>query len=171
MYDLETLLHAVYKDDLDRIPHRLLALDPGNDTGWALFVDGKLTEWGQSDTCEDTGGSCGVSCQIFWKELPALFDKTRPTQVIMENYRVYSHKLERHTFSEVPTLRLIGGIDFLCWLQGIPIYYQMATQHKSFVSDAKLKSWGLWKEGMRHSRDAIRAGIYFLMISNVKAQK
>ena len=37
---------------------------------------------------------------------------------------------------------------------------------KGFVTDAKLKEWGLWQDGLRHSRDAIRHGIYFLVVSN-----
>jgi hypothetical protein len=39
----------------------------------------------------------------------------------------------------------------------------MASQAKAFVTDQKLKEWGFWKEGMRHSRDAIRHGLYFLL--------
>jgi hypothetical protein len=29
-----------------------------------------------------------------------------------------------------------------------------------------LKKWDFWKPGMRHSRDAIRHGIYWLLITN-----
>jgi hypothetical protein len=43
------------------------------------------------------------------------------------------------------------------------IHYQMATTAKTFVTDEKLKQWGFWQEGMRHSRDAIRHGLYFLL--------
>ena len=53
----------------------------------------------------------------------------------------------------------------------IPIAYQMAFQGKGFATDARLKEWGFWKEGMKHSRDAIRHGIYYLLVTNLKKVK
>lgn len=177
MLSIEEILNKVYGGDLSTIPRRLLCLDPGETTGWALFVDGKLTEWGQADTFhKDT------KC-INWAACMKLMEEQDPTTVICENYRVYEHKLDRHSYSEVPTLRIIGGFELLCF-QGlpkwesddptpgdliwtsIPIFYQMASQAKGFITDEKLKAWGLWKEGMKHSRDAIRHGLYYLIITN-----
>lgn len=84
--------------------------------------------------------------------------------VIYENYRVYAHKLERHSNSEVYTLRLVGVIEYLCDVKHkIPYYNQMAQQAKGFVTDDKLKKWGYYRQGLRHARDAIRHGCYFLL--------
>lgn len=166
MYSLSELIAAKYKGREELIPKRMLCLDPGNDTGWSYFENGNLVRWGQLDTAEDKGGVNGSSTLLFWKPLQNLFFDCAPTVVVCENYRVYSHKLERHTFSEIPTLRLIGGIDFLAFSLKTQVFYQMATAHKGFVTDDKLKYWGLWKEGQRHSRDSIRAGVYYLLVSN-----
>lgn len=159
------VLHKVYKGDLSKIPNRLLAIDPGETTGWALFEEGKLTRWGQ----EETVTKVGKEKVLNWAPLMRLFTMS-PDVVVCENYRIYAHKLERHSFSQVETLRLIGGIDLLCSMCNgkgpTPIYYQMSVQHKGFVKDERLKEWGFWKEGQKHSRDAIRAGIYFLIITN-----
>lgn len=158
-----------------KVPKRLLCLDPGETTGWALFEDGKLTRWGQIPTVKNE--------VIHWTTLNALFIDTWQDFVVCEDYRIYQHKLARHSFSPVLTLRLIGGIDLLCNLgwynfDGIdefdhsynkstcPIHYQMATTAKTFCTDERLKQWGFWQESMRHARDAIRHGCYFLLFYN-----
>lgn len=164
-----------------QVPERLLCLDPGETTGWALFEESSLVRWGQIVTVQKE--------QLKWNNLGNLFVEQKPTAVVCENYRIYDHKLARHTFSPVLTLRLIGGIDCLCrfgWYENLgphyideyggyrdyyeqhtcPIYYQMATQAKGFVTDDKLKQWGFYDSSMRHARDAIRHGCYFLLFHN-----
>jgi len=137
-----------------------------------------LTNWGQIATVVTNG----KQKQIDWRALVKLFIQVKPTCVVCEDYKIYAHKLERHTFSSVETLRLIGGIDMLCklnilqclngiFVDTIPIAYQMAFQGKGFATDARLKEWGFWKEGMKHSRDAIRHGIYYLLVTNLKKVK
>lgn len=142
-------------------PATLLCLDPGETTGWAVFENGKLTAAGQAKTKE--GG---------WETIAKLFDDVMPTHVIFENYRVYAHKLERHSNSEVYTLRLVGVIEFLCdVIHNISRYDQMAYQAKGFVSDDKLKDWDFYKPGYRHARDAIRHGCYFLLFDKALDSK
>lgn len=137
-----------------------------------------MTNWGQIATVVTNG----KQKQIDWRALVKLFIQVKPTCVVCEDYKIYAHKLERHTFSSVETLRLIGGIDILCklnilqclngiFIDTIPIAYQMAFQGKGFATDARLKEWGFWKEGMKHSRDAIRHGIYYLLVTNLKKVK
>lgn len=124
-------------------------------TGFAVFHNHHLVRGGQIRTVVDG--------QILWDEIFKLIITEEVSQVVCEDYRVYQHKLERHSFSPVVTLRLIGGIDFICHLSKLPVHYQMATQAKGFVTDQKLKEWGFWQDGLKHARDAIRHGCYFLL--------
>lgn len=134
-------------------PKRLLVLDPGHTTGWSVFEDGKMTAAGQLDNYNQG-----------WGSVAKLFADVNPTMVLYENYRVYSHKLERHSNSEVYTVRLIGVLEFLCEvIYGIMHYNQMAHQAKGFVSDEKLKAWNMYQVGQKHARDSIRHGCYFLL--------
>lgn len=136
-------------------PVRLLCLDPGETTGWAVFEHGELSATGQASTSA-----------LGWIEIDRLFADVQPTMVIFENYRVYEHKLSRHANSEVYTLRLVGVIEYLCEVKyKIPYYNQMAHQAKGFVKDERLMEWGYYKPGMRHGRDAIRHGCYFLLFN------
>lgn len=142
------------RGDEFKAPPRVLCLDPGETTGYALFEHGTLTTAGQVRTIDD------------WKIISDLFEEMNPTHVVYENYRVYSHKLDRHAFSEVYTLRLIGVIEFLCdVVYRIPYCNQMAQQAKGFTTDEKLKHWGFYDKGPKHARDAMRHGVYYLLFN------
>lgn len=166
MYTLNELITVRYNSAELAVPHKVLALDPGNCTGYAIFTDGECSEAGQIETIQEHQNNNGVSCLIDWDAVFVLLEQDDWDYVVMENYRIYSHKLDRHTFSEVPTLRLIGGIDAWCDQRRTPLFYTMATNAKGFVTDAKLKAWGLNKtHALRHSADAIRHAIYFLLVT------
>lgn len=142
-----------------RIPERLLCLDPGKTTGWCLFERGKLTRWGQVPDCYDDKN-------IDISGLMSLFNDIQPDFILYEDYRVYANKLDRHAYSPVMTVRLIGMIEAYCQMNCISHHKQMATTAKNFCTDAKLEAWGFWRQGMRHARDAIRHGTYFLLFYN-----
>lgn len=149
------------KDDM-----RVLALDPGHTTGWGYFEGPHMCKYGQAMTLiERVGNNEGVLC---YRELLDLLDGINPNVIVCEDYRVYAHKVERHVNSRVPTLHLIGAIELWAYLHHVPVVFQMASTAKGFVTDDKLKAWGLYKEGMRHSRDAFRHACYFLLFGGVK---
>lgn len=151
MIPFEELLRKHRGPDF-KAPERLLCLDPGETTGYALFENGKPTVVEQARTVDN------------WLVIGRLFANIGPTMVIYENYRVYEHKLQRHANSEVFTLRLVGVIEYLCdVIHVIPRYNQMAHQAKGFVTDDKLKAWNFYQPAKRHGRDAIRHGCYFLL--------
>lgn len=139
-----------------KVPERLLCLDPGKTTGWCLFENGQLTKTGQVNDCFDDKNIDATG-------LYNLFEEVNPDFILYEDYKVYSHKLERHTFNPVFTLRLIGAIESYAQIKKISSHKQMAVTAKNFVTDEKLKQWGFWQTGMRHARDAIRHGCYFLL--------
>lgn len=137
-------------------PPVLLGIDPGGEIGWSVFTDGELAKAGQ------TPGYVHKTGEIHWEGIEQLLSNVNPTHIVCEDYKVYAHKLEQHTFSSVPTLRIIGMIEYWAWKNNVPIHYQMAMQAKGFCTDDKLKKWELWQKGQRHSRDAIRHICYFL---------
>jgi hypothetical protein len=142
------------KFKLRTAPARLLSFDPGGTTGIALFHSIQLAEALQLSTDDQAKAL---------KVLTALFARTRPTEVVMEDYRVYASKMEQHVGSSLSTPRLIGLIETLCLQQGIPYHKQPASTSKQFVTDEKLKDWNFYKTGVRHARDAIRHGCYYIL--------
>lgn len=134
---------------------RLLALDPGETTGWALFASAKLTQHG-----EIAGSNLEVMIQV-----ADLIRRFMPRAVVCEGYRIYSWKKDQHTWSDLFTPRLIGVIEYVCASNSptVPLYFQMAGTAKGFCTDDKLKQWHYYKAGQKHARDAIRHGCYWLL--------
>lgn len=132
-------------------PATLLSLDPGGTIGFSVFQNGHLLLTGQLK---------GESQSIH-----DLFDRYKPTEVVCEDYRVYAHKLQQHSYSNIPTLRLIGAIEYVCNQSHLLLSLQMASLAKGFVTDKKLKEWGLYQIRQPHANDALRHACYYLLFS------
>lgn len=140
-----------------KAPSRLLAIDPGETVGHALFVDGFFVD-------------CG---QVVAKENPAqaienLIELMNPTHIVAEDYKVYSTKTESHAWSSLFTPRMLGMIELLGYQRNIQVHYQMAAVVKQFCNAAKLQEWNFYKPGKRHADDAIKHGTYFLLFHDRK---
>jgi hypothetical protein len=134
------------------LPERLLSLDPGLTVGWSLWINGHLSKIGE---CAGTP-----------QRLDDLLRSLRPTLVVAESYRIYSWMLKEHRFSDVPTLRLIGAIELICVQLNVRLVTQTAQQGKSFATNTKLHQWGFYRAGLRHSMDAVRHAVYYLLFSS-----
>ena len=135
--------------DVSSIPSRILAVDPGDTTGWALFVDATLKE------CGHVGGNFAT--------LEKLIHAARPDVLVIEEYRIYGWRAKQHSWSDVPTLRLIGGMQMLAQQMGLPVVMQTAQQAKGFSRDEKLRSWNFYQVGKKHANDAIRHACYYVL--------
>jgi len=155
----ELMLRVNAKHGKEPFLGSVLALDPGETTGWALFGDGMLKACGQM---EASGARGFIDIAVF-------IEKMQPEVVVCEAYKVYSWKRDQHVWSELYTVRLIGAIELTCAKMGIPLHLQMAQTGKSFCSDVKLKNWGYWKRGERHARDAIRHGCHWLLFEKERS--
>ena len=139
-----------------QIPKVLLAIDPGETTGYSIFKDGELFKHGV----------------IIWK-IPSLgyeifvnhLKEDFPNAVVCEDYRLYANRVNAQLGSQIPTIKIIGAIEMLCSTNRIPLFKMMASQAKGFATDDKLKEWGYYKKINRHSRDSIRVGCHWLLFS------
>lgn len=142
----------------------LLALDPGETTGIALYSCTKdeavLTHASQMKTWPLEQGV---------EAFEALLKQLSPTRVVFESYQVYEWKTEDHTWSQVPTVQVIGMIRTILIQNKIPYSTQTAQVAKGFCDDDKLKAWGYYQPGLRHARDAIRHACYYLLFGPSKA--
>lgn len=146
----------------------LLALDPGETTGWSIwecntpstFV--KMIACGQLDTWDKENSSI-VNCVHNFPELISTAKKYGPLEVVMEAYRVYEWKADSHSWSDVPTLRIIGSMETRLIDDSIPYTFQTAQVAKKFVTDELLKRFGFYERGQRHSRDSMRHALYYLL--------
>lgn len=140
----------------------ILALDPGETTGWAYFDGGITIEVGQQVTKE-----IGPSFDWLHDRLVQMAFAQTPEQprahLRYEDYRVYEWKAKDHSWSPVHTLRWIGAIQVAAYLTGTPNSCTMASHAKAFWTDDKLKHFGLYPTGLRHGKDALRHLLYYML--------
>lgn len=141
---------------------KILTLDPGETTGYSIW---------NSDPLNATMIKCGQlktwPMQEAVKSFTDILQAEQPDLVVFERYNIYEWKTDSHSWSDVPTLRIIGCLETLCIQLSINIYNQSAQQAKNFCDDEKLQAWNLWIKGQRHARDAIRHGVFFLMFGPI----
>lgn len=114
---------------------RLLSLDPGGTTGYAVFDDGKLVEWGEFP---------------LWELLPALMSGV--DDIIYEDIR------PRDRAFDLSGLYVIGVIKYLAEQSGQPITPRPPAMMRA------ARKWGFKVDqtGSPHSADAIAHGITYL---------
>ncbi len=166
--DFNTFLNKVHQSQPPKSGQfigRLLALDPGETTGWSIWdshdngTHYELESSGQLETWDKVNHTINPCVHNFNNMLM----QWQPDYVVMERYAVYEWKAESHAWSDVPTLRIIGCMETFLILRQVPYHMQTAQAAKNFVTDDKLKEWGLWKKGERHARDSYRHALFFLL--------
>lgn len=135
---------------------RLITFDPGETTGFSVWDNNKLVEASQLNTYDVKNS---VSWLSEWVRMKTVGHNCK---VVIEEYRIYSFKTEQHAWSDVHTIRLIGCLETLLTLGGIPYSMCGAGLAKTFATDQKLEDWGFYQRGQKHARDAIRHGVYHL---------
>lgn len=147
----------------DRFCGRVLAFDPGETTGYCCFVTDK-------ENCKiDLAGQIKTwPLELAVRDFTDLLVKMQPDKVVFESYQVYEWKAEDHSWSQIPTVQVIGCLQTLLIQMSIPYTTQTAQVAKQFCKDEKLEEWGFWLKGLRHARDAIRHGCYFLLFGHKK---
>lgn len=143
-----------------RFTGQLLALDPGETTGYCLVNASHdtihITHQDQIKTW--------INGKPAIEGLQRLINAPALKHIVYERYGVYSWKTDQHSWSDVPTLQVIGCIKTLAMLNGnIPYHEQTAQIAKQFVTDDKLQAWGYDPKGKRHARDATRHALYYLL--------
>ena len=130
----------------------LVSFDPGETTGLCYrlpWEDGFKIHMMQLST-KEIGPACDhivIITQEFGQTLQ---------HWVCEDYKVYSWKADTHKWAGLHTPQLIGAIRLLAYQRKVPLHFQMAQEGKSWATDQKLQSWGLYDPGMRHARDASR---------------
>lgn len=141
-------------------PISILALDPGETTGYCFMSVNVSTAYyaGQIDTPNIPQSVLKISEFLTERQVDV---------IVCEDYRVYSWKSDQHKWANLHTPQLIGCIKTLACIGDIPIHMQMAIEAKEFCTDDKLKAWGMYQEGQRHARDAIRHATSYLLFAEL----
>jgi hypothetical protein len=139
-------------------PYNVLGIDPGGTTGLSLYIGEELGRGTVKQAQMHTSDVYRDAMQL-WMYLKA----AKPKIVVCEDYRVYGWKTQQHAWADLHTPRLIGALEFMCSSMKVPVVKQGAQLAKQFCTDDKLKEWGLYERGERHSRDATRHLCFYLL--------
>lgn len=124
---------------------RVLAVDPGLRSGWALWCPDAL----------DPPWEARV-----YDPMPLLAFTEQELDhglnlVVCEAYRITAataQKSQQHW-----SLELIGALRWLAYKAGVEFVLQTPAEAKSFVPDQRLRDLGMWTPGKEdHARDATR---------------
>ena len=128
-------------------PKEILAIDPGKHTGYALFIDGIMKEFG---TLHD-------EAEIYpWliKQTPGLF--------VVEDYKIRDerHGGFDHTFQSVFPAQVIGAVRFYALIRAIPVVMQQPMIKNAACPMLTGKPYK--KQSNKHHWDAFLHGGYYI---------
>lgn len=130
----------------DPRPYRLIALDPGKTTGFAIFVDDKPSEFGEMTT----------------KEYFAFISKAEAEYFVVEDYviRTAKHGGFDHSFDKGIALQLIGAAK----LRAYQLDATINLQPPSLKPGAYAQMGAKYEKGKRgmHHMDALAHGQWFI---------
>lgn len=127
----------------------IIAIDPGKTVGYAV--------------ADNKGNPLQVG-QVESYQICDVLDVLKPSQVVIESFRLYPHKARAQTWSSLQAPKVIGAIEHWCLQNKIPVSFQNATD-RNLVSDDMLRKYNFWSltKGMRHARDAARHLVLWLI--------
>lgn len=151
---------------------RTLFFDPSGNfdegkgtTGWAIYENGKLEEFG------DIKASDFGDQEQYWQFHAQLIKYKEVNKVVLESYKLFSHKAQSQSWSAMETPQLIGFLRMFCWGKGIECDMQNPADKKRVADDQLVKLGVFEKKGNKHTcmglstnlhmRDAIRHGFYY----------
>lgn len=145
---------------------KLLFVDPGEDTGWALFEDDQLVDAG-TEKLWAFGES--VFTAVFRPEEAELIGDELAQKfigiegIVAEDWRIYPWEAKKGTLNwdQCRTARLIGALTLTAKMGGLSFRLQGA-KIKERAEAAGAEHLFLWPlNENRHANDAIRHGVYY----------
>jgi hypothetical protein len=128
-------------------PKHILAIDPGKHTGYALFVDGIMKEFG---TLHD-------EAEIY----PWLVSQ-KPDLFVVEDYKIRDerHGGFDHQFQSVFPAQVIGAVRFYALIRTIPVVMQQPMIKNAACPMLTGKPYK--KQSNKHHWDAFLHGGYYI---------
>lgn len=145
-----------------------LSVDPGEDTGWALWEDDRLIEAGTYrlwDFLDKLYTHCGPAVVVGpdpWFEIK---------KVVCEDWALYPWKVQQMGWDKCRTARGIGAIELICRHSNITLELQPAKIKESAQAGGAKNFYLRPLHENRHANDAIQHGFFHLQRSKALAMR
>lgn len=143
---------------------RILALDPGVTTGFAVAT-GVISHHKPPGASFSIIGDTAITTWQRKDDVNGIWDTLNywgPSSVVYEKFTPPA--ATRHRVELFP-VQVIGVARLFCQMVGIPEYSHTASQAKRFWTDTKIKRLGLWVPSQGHGMDALRHLLYHMAIT------
>jgi hypothetical protein len=132
-------------------PHHLIVFDPGKATGWCLFQDGVVKDWGicRSLTAFD---------QFLIDYVPTY---GTPDKILYEHFIVFGNKAQKQTGSKMEAPQAIGKIKF--WAKMLRIEPLPPQMSNILPLAVKWSGVQLGAHTNSHNKAALNHGVYWLV--------
>lgn len=137
-----------------------ISIDPGEDTGIALWEDGSLGEalthrlWDVVDALSEAFG--------FRESVDPELQLPKPDLIVMEDWALYPWKLKDLSWDKCRTARGIGAIELLCRMSNTQLVLQPAAIKKNAVAAGAEELFLRPLHENRHANDAIMHGVFYM---------
>lgn len=134
---------------------KLLGLDPGESTGFVIVT---ATPGSRTATVTEFG------VLRLWHGLGTLAKRTRPDIIIYERWRLYPWAARNLTWSELPSVQVVGVLKFVSEMLSIPCIGQNASFRKNY----KLPKSRFRQVDTKHARDALQHVLAFIQSGGLR---
>ena len=129
----------------------VIALDPGNSTGWVFReADGSLS-----------GGTVGERHDHVWE----LLEHYHPTVVVYETFQMYPGKAQKLIWNTFYPCEVIGIIKLWCMMHEVNLIGLQPSVKKFALANSELDLWKTVERygapATEHMRDAVRLLRYY----------
>jgi len=131
---------------------KILAVDPGGTTGWALFTDGKLVVWDEA---------------IDWYAIDFMLKRTLDI-IVYEDFWLFPHKAAAQIGSKMLAVGVIGVLQYTATMRGILIADQAASIKN--VAKKKFDTSSIHTTS-EHIKDATLHGLYYIATTGTTTDK
>lgn len=150
-----------------------LTVDPGDETGYAVWNDWNLVFAYQEPLWEfiDNLDAWAVACMSPWSENWPQDPDQRLGAVVCEDWQLYPDVARSGglDWDRQRTVRGIGAIELICRQRAIPIHFQGAAIKEMAEAAGSRELYLSPQHENRHANDAIDHGVYRLNAKGLPA--
>ena len=134
---------------------KILGCDPGESTGFVVVT---AALGSRTATVNEHG------VLRLWHGLGTLAKRTRPDVIIYERWRLYPWTAKSLTWSELPSVQVIGVLKFVAEMLQVPCIGQNASFRKNY----KLSKSRFKQVDNKHARDALQHVLAFIQSGGLR---